>query len=335
MRKIKYLIKRVFEMDFKAMFKTAKRVSKIAKKPSIVILFDIIYCGYKYMAGYVDYEVFCFYYLNKAQRETMITRGINNRFVQTLNDKNYTDLLDNKLMFNEKFNKFLKRDWLDLNKASYEEFETYAKTKKSFIAKPVDLACGRNIIKVVIEDNTNLKELYDSLIENKQLLLEDYIIQHPEMAKIYPTAVNTLRIVSVTKDGNTHIMFRSIRMGNSGNVVDNFNHGGLFTTIEPDGTIVKPAVDKKGNIYESHPYTNTKLIGFKIPMFEEALDYVKEMCKEIPQVGYVGWDIAITENGPLVVEANPFPGHDIYQSKIHMNEDGTGMRQEFEKIIFG
>lgn len=335
MKRIIYMVKRILEMDFKAMFKTAKRVSKITKKPSIIILFDIIYCGFKYMAGYVDYEVFCFYNLSKAVRETMITRGINNRFVVALNDKNYTNLLDNKLMFNEKFNKYLKRAWLNLSKASYAEFTSFANSKKSFIAKPVDLACGRNIIKVNIDKDTNLEELYNSLIENKQLLLEEYIIQHPEMSKLYPVAVNTLRIVSVTKDGNTHIMFRSIRMGNSGNVVDNFNHGGLFTTIEPDGIIAKPAVDKKGTIYEAHPYTNTQIIGFKIPMFKEALEYVRQMCAEIPEVGYVGWDIAITENGPVVVEANPFPGHDIYQSKVHMNEDGTGMRKEFEKIIFG
>ena len=154
------------------------------------------------------------------------------------------------------------------------------------------------------------------------------------MSKIYSEAVNTLRIVTITKNGNVNIMFRSIRMGNSGNVVDNFNHGGLFTTIEENGVISKPAVDKLGNIYEYHPYTNTKIIGFKIPYFDEAIDFVKKMALEIPQVGYVGWDIAITKNGPVAVEANPFPGHDIYQSKIHMNEDGTGKRKVFEKVIF-
>ena len=46
MKKITYMIKRIFEMDFKAMFKTAKRISKITKKPSVIILFDIIYYGY-------------------------------------------------------------------------------------------------------------------------------------------------------------------------------------------------------------------------------------------------------------------------------------------------
>ena len=334
MNKIKYIIRRVFDMDFKQMVNTAKRVSKIAKKPTIIILFDMIYCGLKYMSGYVDYEVFCFYNLSKYQRSTIITRGINNRFVSTLNNKNFTQLLDNKLLFNEKFNRYLKRKWLDLNTASFEDFVNFTNSIKIFMAKPVDLACGKNILRVDIEKNTNLEVLYKSLIQNKQFLLEEYIVQHQKMSELYPLSVNTLRIVSITRNGNTHIMFRSIRMGNSGNVVDNFNSGGLFTTIDENGIITKPAVDKKGNVYHQHPYSKASIVGFEVPMFKEAIECVKNICAEIPEVGYVGWDIAITPKGPLVVEANPFPGHDIYQSKIHMNEDGTGMRKEFEKVIF-
>lgn len=333
MKKFKYLFKRICEMHFKDMFKTAKRVAKANKACFIVVLFDIIYCGLKYMAGYVDYEVFGFYNLNKSQRETIITRGINNKFVTALNNKNFVDLLDNKLLFNEKFNKYLKREWINLKEASIEDFEKYLKDKKNIIVKPVDQACGRNIEKINVENVDNPQDLYKQLVEKEQFLVEDLIVQHPEMNKLYPEAVNTLRIVSVTKNNNVHIMFRSIRMGNSGNVVDNFNHGGLFTTIDEDGVIRKPAVDKKGNIYENHPYTNTPILGFEIPNFKEAMEYVKQMALEIPEVGYVGWDIAITENGPVVVEANPFPGHDIYQSKVHMKEDGTGLRKEFEKII--
>ena len=108
----------------------------------------------------------------------------------------------------------------------------------------------------------------------------------------------------------------------------------MFTTIDENGVIRKPAVDKKGNIYENHPFTNTAILGFEIPMFDAAIQYVKDMALTITEVGYIGWDIAITETGPAVVEANPFPGHDIYQSKVHMNEDGTGLRKIFENIIY-
>lgn len=334
MKKIIYLLKRICEMNFKAMFKTARRVSKANKASSIVVLFDIIHCGLKYMAGYVDYEVFGFYNLTKDQRETIITRGINNRFVATLNNKELANTLDNKLLFNTRFNKFLKRDWINLEKASKQDFIKFLKDKTNIIVKPVDQACGRNVEKINVKEINDINNLYDTLVTKKQYLVEDCIVQHPKMSDIYPNAVNTLRIVTVTKNNNVNIMFRSIRMGNSGNVVDNFNHGGLFTTVEENGIIQKPAVDKQGNIYDNHPFTNTSLIGFEIPLFEQAIEFVKTMAISIPEVGYVGWDIAITENGPVVVEANPFPGHDIYQSKIHMKADGTGLRKDFEKIIY-
>lgn len=333
MKKITYLFKRICEMDFKAMFKTAKRVSKVNKVSAIGVLIDIIRCGLKYMAGYVDYEVFGFYNLNKAQRETIITRGINNRFVATLNDKELANTLDNKLLFNQRFDSFLKRDWINIKESNKQDFQKFLEGKVNIIVKPVDQACGRNVEKINVKEITDANALYETLIAKKQYLAEDCIVQHPKMAEIYPNSVNTLRIVTVTKNDKVNIMFRSIRMGNSGNVVDNFNHGGLFTTIEEDGTIQKPAVDKQGNIFNNHPYTGAPLVGFKIPLFDKAIEFVKTMAISIPQVGYVGWDIAITENGPVVVEANPFPGHDIYQSKIHMKEDGTGLRKDFEKII--
>lgn len=334
MNKIIYIFNRIKEMDFSAMFKTAKRISKDNNASFLKVLFDIIHCGLKYMAGYVDYEVFDFYNLTSKQRETIITRGINNRFVAILNNKEMANTLDNKLLFNERFNQFLKRDWLNLKTASKEDFTNFLKGKTAIIVKPIDQACGRNVEKINVENISDANSLYASLTQKEQFLVEDCIVQHPNIASIYPNAVNTLRIVTVAKNNNVHIMFRSIRLGNSGNVVDNFNHGGLFTTIDEDGIIKEPAVDKKGNIYTSHPFTGANIIGFEIPLFNKAVEYVKTMAMCIPEVGYVGWDIAITEQGPVVVEANPFPGHDIYQSKIHMKEDGTGLRKDFEKIIY-
>lgn len=334
MKKIIYIFKRICEMNFSEMIKTAKRVSKTNNASFVGVLFDIIYCGLKYMAGYVDYEVFNFYNLTKKQRDTIITRGINNRFVSILNDSEASNILDNKLLFNERFNDFLGREWINLKVASEKDFENFLKGKKDIIVKPIDQACGRDVEKINAKNIFDIKYLYNSLIQKEQYLVENCIIQHPKMAEIYPDAVNTLRIVTINRKNNVHIMFRSIRMGNAGNVVDNFNHGGLFTTIDEDGIIKKPAVDKKGNIYTNHPYTNTSIIGYEVPLFDEAIKYVKTMASKIPEVGYVGWDISITENGPVVVEANPFPGHDIYQSKIHMKEDGTGLRKDFERIIF-
>lgn len=286
------------------------------------------------MSGYVDYEIFEFYNLNKKQRKTVITRGINNKFVKELNDKNYLKYIDNKILFNKKYNDFLKRDWIDLRQASLTDFSNFIKNKKVVMAKAIDLCCGKGIEKLCYNNNLDLKKTYNYLQQNKQFLIEEYVIQHNDMNTLYPDSVNTLRIVTLLKDSTVNIPFVGLRIGNFGNVVDNFNHGGLFVPIDENGIIEDSAIDKQGNLYDIHPYTNTKIIGYKIPLFSEALSLVKELALVIPQIKYTAWDIAITNKGPVVIEGNPFPGHDLYQSKLNIIKNNVGLLPTFEKILY-
>ena len=129
MRKLKYLTKTIIHMDYKNMFKIAKNVSKKAKKQFIAILIDIIHCGIKYQAGYYDYQEFEFYLLNKEERKTYLTRGINNSLVKKYNNKDYWYLLQDKIEFNKRFNKYLNRDWIDLRNTSLDDFKVFLKNK--------------------------------------------------------------------------------------------------------------------------------------------------------------------------------------------------------------
>ena len=72
----------------------------------------MVWCGIRYGAGYVDYDVIGFYKLTSKQRKTMLTRGINNKFVKKLNEKDYWHLFNNKNEFNDMFRDFLKREYI-------------------------------------------------------------------------------------------------------------------------------------------------------------------------------------------------------------------------------
>lgn len=322
-------------MNYKQMLTIIDKVHKRSGKSKIFIFFDMILCSILYQAGYMDYYVFCFENLKPNIRKTFITRGINNKYIRTMNNREYYHLFDNKIEFNHLFQKFLNRDYLDLNKSSLEEFQGFAKKHPIFMAKPVDLQCGKGIEKIEVKEKTNLKNLYQKLIENKQVLVEEYVLQHSKMNELFPYSVNTLRIVSAYKNGKTTILFRAIRIGNGKNVVDNFNHGGMYSVVNEKGIIKKPAIDKNGVVYTEHPVTKTEIVGFQIPYFKEAIAMVKEAAKVVPEVGLVGFDIAITEKGPVMIEGNQLPGYDIYQSKIHLNSDGTGMKPLFDQVIYG
>ncbi|HOO67953.1 MAG TPA: sugar-transfer associated ATP-grasp domain-containing protein, partial [Bacilli bacterium] len=151
---------------------------------------------------------------------------------------------------------------------------------------------------------------------------------------LYPYAINTIRIITVYRyDGKVNIVAAYQRIGNNGYIVDNYNGGGMVVPVnEGTGVIEYPAVDKKKNIYYEHPMTKTKIVGFKIPMYKEAIELAKKAAKVVKEVRYVGWDIALTPKGPTLIEGNEYPGHDIYQLPVHRTNN-IGVLPKFEKSL--
>ena len=73
------------------MFKQINVVHERSNKNRVLIFFDMIICGFKYEAGYMDYMLFEMYNLNSKQRKTIMTRGKNNKLIKNNNDFKYTD----------------------------------------------------------------------------------------------------------------------------------------------------------------------------------------------------------------------------------------------------
>ncbi len=327
MGKAKYLIKRILKMNYKQFFDTIDTVHSKTNKNKLAIFIDIINCGIKYQAGYIDYNLFEMYNLTKEERKTIITRGINNEILKKYNDQSKAYIFEDKALFNKLYDKYLNREWIYL-KDNLEEFKEYLKNKKEIIVKPLSLSCGKGVEKIKVSEYEP-EELYNHLIKTERFLVEDVAKQNKEISKIYPESVNTVRIVTLNKK----VVAAFIRFGNLGNVVDNFNHDGMVTTINIETGIVEyPALDKKKNIYEIHPYTNEKIIGLQIPMWDKVKELCIEACSVTPEIGYIGWDVCVGEKEPCLIEGNDFPGHDLYQLPIHRN-DGIGLLPIFKKAM--
>ena len=112
MSRISYVIKRIGKMDFSRMRDTARMLHKKTGKSTAWLLMDMARCAAKYNAGYMDYKIAEMYRLTDAQRATVITRGISNEIVRRMNDKAYWHFFDDKTQFNEKFARWIGRDWL-------------------------------------------------------------------------------------------------------------------------------------------------------------------------------------------------------------------------------
>lgn len=350
MENIQYIFKRLNSLDWKVMNEKINSIQEKTGMNKVSILMDIWNCALKYGAGYMDYDLFEMYNLTPEQRNTYITRGRNNAFVTKYCDKSYLHYFMNKDEFNEKFQKYIKRDWIKVNGTEKDKIIDFMKKHEIFMAKPIDGGCGHGIEKINIKDYQSLEEIYNKLTqEGNHFELEELIRQHKEVSKIYPGSINTIRVVTIvtTKDGKSiltipeeerknielvpHIICAYFRIGN-GKCVDNFNSGGMVAPIdEKTGIVTQVAIDKQKNIYEQHPQTGKKIKGFQFPYWDETIELCKEACKEIPEMGYVGWDVAITPEGPVFVEGNEFPGHDIYQLPAH-TPDKIGMMPKFKGI---
>lgn len=330
-----FLLKRIIGLNFKSMFEKIDLISKKTGKSKIYIFCDMIICAIFYQAGYMDYYIFEMYNVSSKYRKTYITRGKNNKFIKQLNNKEYWHYFRNKDEFNEKFKDFVKRESISLSSISKDDAINWIKEKDELlIAKPRAGACGKGILKINKNEFESLDKLYDYLKENNIEVLEEMIIQNDDMNKLNSSCVNTIRTVTINKNGNISIICAYLRIGN-GNIVDNFNSGGMMSPVDVEtGKVKYVAIDKAGNIYEYHPITGTKIIGFEIPMWNEAKEMVKQAAKIIPEVGIVGWDVCITNKGPAIIEGNQFPGHDIYQLPCHM-DNKIGMLPVFEKAIYG
>lgn len=335
MPSINYLFKRLCTMNYKSMFDRIDIVKKKCNKSKFAIFCDMVWCGIRYGAGYVDYDVIGFYKLNSKQRKTMLTRGINNKFVKELNEKEYWHLFNNKNEFNEMFKEYLKRDFIYPINEKKEETIEWIKKHDVFFAKPNDGQCGKNIEKIKISEwDNDFEKLYNHLIENKLYLLEEPVIQCAKMNELNESSVNTTRMVSVMNEkGEVTILATFVRIGN-GKCVDNFNSGGMTAKVDVEtGIILEEAVNKNGELFEIHPLTKTKIKGFQIPYWNEAKEMVKEAAKKSTHVRYVGWDVAMSVNGPVLIEGNQFPGHDIYQVAEKIGPNDIGILPMFEKAI--
>ena len=51
-----------------------------------------------------------------------------------------------------------------------------------------------------------------------------------------------------------------------------------------------------------------------------------------PKVAYIGWDVAITPEKPVLVEGNTLPSYDMVQNYGHIDEK-TGIKPRFEAIL--
>jgi glutathione synthase/RimK-type ligase-like ATP-grasp enzyme len=183
------------------------------------------------------------------------------------------------------------------------------------IIKPVIGRAGKGLAlvykysnKIIIDTQLNKTEL-KSFVLREQCLIQEFIQQHEEVSLYAPSSVNTIRAVTMyAKNDEAFILSASMRFGVKGTFVDNRSAGGVAVGINAEnGSLKKTGHDKNGKLYKCHPDSGLAFDGFVIPFWKQVEELSLKIQVHSPYWRLLGIDIALTKNGPVIIEINPEP----------------------------
>jgi len=175
----------------------------------------------------------------------------------------------------------------------------------------VDDELDEKIAGFIIE---NYLDLWGRKSADYRMFLEELIKQHKKINLLCPTSVNTLRIMTFVNNNRSEILYAALRVGNGIYEVDNFHKGGMGVSIDTKtGKLKGNAIDKDLKEFKRHPATKTIFNNFELPYWKETKKLVRDAALINQNIKVVGWDVAITKEGPVLVEGNRRPGFDLVQ----------------------
>lgn len=214
--------------------------------------------------------------------------------------------LNTKNLFTKKYHNYIGRETIYAPEATEDEVLLFIKKHNTVICKPIKSFGGHGIFIINYEDVVNNKNIIKEMRECGYQL-EEVIAQHPEMASINPSSINTIRLITaIDKTGGVHVVTAMLRAGRPGAIVDNSSSGGVeYALDEETGKVVSCGIDSTTYVRcINHPGSNKLMYGFQVPNYEKAVDLVKNAALISPSIRWVGWDVAIRENDAILIEGN-------------------------------
>ena len=299
------------------------RIASEYHLPLFFVRIDCLMCKLFHGSSPAQYIAFQFYKFRGKERARFVTAGKSVKIERAFNNapKSEKDQVGKKDLFNKTFARFIQRDWIFVPETTEEELNDFLACHDKILVKPDALTQGEGIHLLSQEELQDGIHAFFTKATSERFLLEAFIEQHPVLNAVNPSSVNTLRICSVRDaKGEVHIIGASLRAGGADSIVDNLHANGVQYSVDPEkGIIIRGGVSYSGerDIYY-HPSTKHKMIGLQIPNWDIIVNTVKEAGKVLPNLRYIGWDIAVTEDGCEIIEAN------IEQGSNGMQMDGIG-----------
>lgn len=152
---------------------------------------------------------------------------------------------------------------------------------------------------------------------------EDYLVQprlrnHPDLEPLTNGSLASIRVLTgMAPEGQPLIHGAFINLPYGDSVVSNVGDGGAVTAlVDVDTGTLSMAFTGQipHHLGTVHPCTDVGIAGFLLPCWKEILELCRQAHRMVGPIVLVGWDIALTSDGPVLLEGNH--GIDIMQAQL-------------------
>lgn len=309
MRKIFYFVYYIKETDWKKFIGFLEYVSEGSAKRKVTIFFDALTATFKYDVSLLDYFYFKFYEKDSVERNKWAGTGFMYEYQLRMNPKNTRDILENKIAFLGAYGAFVKHPHAsisDVDSNSTKAKEVLFNDSKKIVFKDSRGQCGLGIA-IKNSDEVSKDTLSVYMKENKFDMIESFVVQHDDLMALSPSGLNTIRIFTQL-DANDKVVILGCRLRITINSqVDNLASGNIAAPIDvKTGIVIGMGVfsDIRKNDCSEHPVTKVQIVGFQVPFWEDTLEMIHKSALLDTRNRSIGWDVAITNNGPELIEGN-------------------------------
>ena len=153
---------------------------------------------------------------------------------------------------------------------------------------------------------------HSRLSDDARWIIQDRLPAHPQLMAVIEGVTPTLRIMTLNHgDGRVELNGAVMRFGDGKTPADNSGTGGVvFVVDEASGKLGQGvySVNHRSVFTDRHPVTGAVVSGTDLPYWREAADLAIASARKLPQFVYLGWDVVITADGPLILEVNAASG---------------------------